>query len=84
MGVAGGGEVTLEEAIKVAQVCMTVDGGCSDCQENIFDHLSDTFPMFEWRLLVKGVAWDKDLARYVYKQGVHFEVLNKPQKKGDD
>lgn len=45
--------MTLDEAKKIAYVCMQADGGCSTCVANLTEELNSVFPEFVW-------AYDKD------------------------
>lgn len=40
--------MTLEEARKVAAICMTADGGCTVCVSSLARQLQERFPEFTW------------------------------------
>jgi hypothetical protein len=42
--------MTIEEAMKIAGVCSTADGGCPVCVEGMRDTLQLAFPEFVWSI----------------------------------
>jgi len=43
--------MTIEEAKKVAEICITADGGCCYCTKDLFEQLNDKFPEFKWAIV---------------------------------
>lgn len=45
--------MTRDEAVKVAGIIKTADGGCSHCYNKLAEALQIHFPEFDWKDLVK-------------------------------
>lgn len=43
--------MTIQEAIKVARIVASADGGCSTCCAYLVDSLNDLFPEFTWTMV---------------------------------
>lgn len=49
--------MTYEEAVKVASLISTADGGCSECVCTLLSGLMDEFPSVDWdRAFVEGAS----------------------------
>lgn len=44
----------LEDARKVAELALCVDGGCRECAANLLEELQHTFPTIDWGAFVDG------------------------------
>jgi|HubBroStandDraft_6_1064221.scaffolds.fasta_scaffold702296_1 hypothetical protein len=54
--------MTKDEAVKVAGILQTADGGCSHCAFKLAETMQENFPEFDWKNLVKSspAIWSKD------------------------
>lgn len=59
--------MTEEEARKIAEIAVTVDGGCFVCVGGLLTDLQVSFPEFDWAELAPG---NKDEWRKRIRRGI--------------
>ena len=64
--------LSIEDAVKVAAVCNTADGGCTVCRKELCDELTKAFPEIEWEFTDSetiGIRMKADPAKFHGIQG---------------
>ena len=69
LSMAVGAEMTKEEAVKVAEVLESIDGGCYICAENAAVDMECKFPEHPWLELVRAINDREDLPDGYSKKG---------------
>jgi hypothetical protein len=52
--------MTRDEALTVAQILLTADGGCPVCVRALFLAATEAFPQQDWKALAKEVGFEEE------------------------
>ncbi len=64
------GDVTEDEIVAVAKICLTADDWCKVCAGNLIEELQRAFP--DWQGTIQGI-WDKaDDYRQLFNEKCEF------------